>query len=226
MSKLFDELERIQRVADMIASGHSVLRDRYARYSVLLDLSILSISACVAALAFVDPVIAEKLAIPGLTPTMTIGCFGLLAFVLSLFQLRVDWKQRSEQHDQAVRSYATAKLEVSALLKSSSLPQADADRALLAYRALGDRLVPIPEREFSRLRHKHLRKIAISKLVERHPGTSLWIVKAKLWVADSLEALKKDTHRGNDPLSGDRSHLAPDDGVQNGSSHPDGSRKG
>jgi hypothetical protein len=120
-------------------------------------------------MGFVDPAIAIELAIRDLTPTVTIGIFGLVGFILLLFQLRVDWKQRSDPHDQTAKCYGVAKLKLRPVLMRDPIVDAEADRALRYYYALGERLVAVPERDFNRLRQRHLRKIEVSKTLELYP---------------------------------------------------------
>jgi|SRR5271169_2796439 len=185
------ELSRTLRVADMLTTCHSLLRDRYARLALILDLLILAASVWVTAMAFVDPEIAKRIAFPGFSPVMTIGLTAIFTVALSLFQLRVDWKQRSDRHNQAARAYAASKLELSAVLNDATANEHDGDGALRNYRFLGERYVAIPETSFNRLKRKHLIKVQISKEISNHPAAHIWAIRLRLWLTDTIKLLSK-----------------------------------
>jgi hypothetical protein len=50
--------------------------------------------------------------------------------------------------------------------------------------------VEIPERTFLPQKKRHLRKIAISRHLDSHPGSTLIIVKFKLWLRDNFSSGK------------------------------------
>jgi hypothetical protein len=58
---LRDELTRVRRVADMLCTGHAILRDRFARQALTVDVAVLGLSTWIVALAFVDPAINARL---------------------------------------------------------------------------------------------------------------------------------------------------------------------
>ena len=55
MESLREELEKVKRKSDMLATGHAHLKERYDRRAVLLDIAILALSLWLTAIAFVDP---------------------------------------------------------------------------------------------------------------------------------------------------------------------------
>jgi hypothetical protein len=78
------EIDRIRRVADMLCTGHAILRDRFARYALFLDLSILGLSLWLVALAFVAPQIEVDLTPFHLRKEIWIGLLSIGTFFLSL----------------------------------------------------------------------------------------------------------------------------------------------
>lgn len=179
-----EEVERALRISDMLTSCYSSLRDRYARRAILLDLAILVASVWLVAMAFVDPEIANHFLIPGLTATMTIGLLAILTFILSLFQLRTDWKYQAERFDQAARAYAASKAELRAARSGNPFDQQECQRALGNYQAIGQRVTAIPENTFNKLKKKHLSKIRISQLLDDHAGTSILLIRIRIWFVD------------------------------------------
>lgn len=121
---------------------------------------------------------------------MTIGLIGILTFILSLFQLRVDWKQRAERHEQAARAYAASRAELRRVSQNETATQ-DISVALDRYFALGDQVIPIPENDFNRLKRQHLIKVAISLETSKHPAACLPLVRLKFWLKDTKESLRE-----------------------------------
>jgi len=74
-----------------------------------LDITILCSSAWVAVLSLADPAYTKILTVRDLAPAEMIGIAGVLTFVLSIIQLRVDWKRLADRYAQAAVAYATAK---------------------------------------------------------------------------------------------------------------------
>ncbi len=79
-----EEIERIRRVSDLLCSGHAVLRDRFARRALLLDLSVLGLSTWLVALAFVEPRIGVRLTPFGWDSKLWAG---LLAVATSIYRI-------------------------------------------------------------------------------------------------------------------------------------------
>jgi hypothetical protein len=189
-SPLSEELQRCLRVADMMVTGHALLRDRYSRRALMLDMLILIASAWLTAMAFVNPEIARVIAFPGMSSGLTIGLLAVCTFALSLVQLRVDWKQQADRHERAARAFATSKSEIATLLYGASVTDHEAEIALTRYRSIGETHVPIPESQFNKLKKKHLMKILISREISRNPASSIWVIRLRRWVADNIAVIR------------------------------------
>ncbi len=178
------EIERIRRVADTLCTGHANLRDRYARYALLLDLSVMALATWLAALAFVQPRINARLTPPGFEPDIWGGLLAIAVLFLSIVQLRVDWKGRSDAHKRTLDVYAEVKREAGYLLASGSPLALDACRRVLARYDMASSVgVAIPE---------HKLKVALSKHLDTHPAASLLITRITFWLRDNFRA--KDRH--------------------------------
>lgn len=181
-----EELERCCRVADQMVTCHSVLRDNYGRMATVLDVTILVLTAWITATAFIDPEIAARLAIGSLSPTITIGIIATVTFCLSLFQLKVDWKQRSDRHAQAARAYAQVKFTLGRAMDEKVATQEEQKESLARYHSVGDQHVPIPDAKFNKLKQRHLMKVAVSKALSKNPGAPRILIWFKLRLVDSL----------------------------------------
>ncbi|WP_119300313.1 hypothetical protein [Dongia deserti] len=180
-----DEIERIKRVADTLCTGHAGLRDRYARRALLLDIAILALSAWLTALAFIDPHLNITLTPFGLDPQLWTGVVAFVTFLLSIVQLKTDWKARSDSHRRSLDVYAEVKREAGYLLASWSDDEAACRRVLARYDMASAVAVAIPESEFLRQKSRHKLKVEVSKYIDDHPGASIWLTRIKLWLRDN-----------------------------------------
>lgn len=180
------ELQRIRRVADTLCTGHANLRDRYTRRALVLDLAILGLSTWLVALAFVEPRINIKLTPFGWDGQVWVGVLGAATFFLALFQLKTDWKARADAHKRTLNLYAEVKREAGYLIASDKFDEQDWRRVLARYDMASAVGVELPEAEFLRQKQKHVMKVALSRHLDAHPGTSLPLARLKIWLRDNI----------------------------------------
>lgn len=171
-------LERFDRIIDMMRTMHSILRDRFQRYSLAVDMMILAGSVVLCATVFLDPVILNKLKIdPGFS-RIILGGTSVLIFLLSLVQLKVNWKQKSEMFGKSVETLCKLKSECDTMLKMSPLP---AEEVILGQcKTCGETLAKLPkirDRSFNSLKSKHKRKIELSKYIDTRPESPYWLTR-------------------------------------------------
>jgi hypothetical protein len=177
-----NEIERIMRVSDMLITGHSNLSERYDNRALALDCAILALSVWLTSVVFVEPKIGLTLTPFHLDPQIWIGVLGIFTLFLSVVQLRVDWKRRSDGHKRSAEMYAKVKSGCRYLLESKKLITRDDAQELLAHYDLSASLgSAIPEKEFLRQKSNHLTKIAISRFLDKHPAASVTLLKIRLW---------------------------------------------
>jgi hypothetical protein len=186
------ELDRIRRVADMLVTGHANLRDRYSRWATILDLAVMALSTWLTAVVFIEPRINLKLTPFGVDPQLWVGLLGVFTFFLSIVQLRVDWKGRSDAHKRSFDLYSEVKRECGYLLASQEALTADScQRVLSRYDLATEVGTHLPEREFLVQKRNHLRKIEISRRLDKHPSSSILLLRMKLWWLDNF--VRKDS---------------------------------
>ena len=143
------ELTRVRRVADMLTTAHAHLRDRFRLRAIALDLLILGLSTWLTGVVFVEPRIGLKLTPRSMDPQIWIGLLSIATFFLSVVQLRVDWKGRSDAHRRTFDLYAEVKRECGYLLASEDVLTRDkCQRVLARYDMATDVGCPLPERDF------------------------------------------------------------------------------
>ncbi|XHO74150.1 hypothetical protein BCC0238_003647 [Burkholderia gladioli] len=195
-----EALQRAMRVADQSCTAYSALRDRFRAWSTTLDLTILLISAWLVAMVFVQPAIAVELSPRGISKDIWLGLLSIGAFSLSLIQLQVDWKGRAQTYQQAAATLSAFVKEYRPL--ASEGESTIVGQALLRYQLITDALEPIPESQFLKLKKRHKLKVEVSRHLDTHPGTNIWLVRAVLWWRDNRATLRfpasdqhKDSHQ-------------------------------
>jgi len=186
MSKRADEISRQTRIIDMMISMHSILRDRFRRRALAVDLVVLVASACLLAVRFVDPAILQVLKVTPERARLVTGIVSVIVFLMSLVMLRVDWKERSSQHARAASALAGLKSRGRTL---GLTPNADYDVNAAEFlqdcaRTMAG-LIPIPESNFVRLKARHLQKRLLSEAIGANPGAPVFLVGLRLRIAAS-----------------------------------------
>jgi len=170
----------------MLCTGHAYLRDRFARRSLILDLLILAASTWLVALAFVDPLLNISLTPAGLEPRLWGGLVAVVTFFLSVLQLNVDWKMRSDAHKRSLDIYAEVKREAGYLLASSGeLDEPACRRVLERYDMASSVGVEIPESEFLHQKQRHKIKVRLSKYLDRYPSAWIPLTRIRFWFRDN-----------------------------------------
>jgi len=184
------ELDYYYRVVDQTISMHASLRDRYASWASLTDISLMALSGALVAMSLIDPA--------RLSPSITQPCaraimvaISFLVFVLSMVTWRVDWKAKASHHDLAIDRLA----KVKALCRSLKYEESPTpERITEVCKACAEALAApprIPERDFARLKAAHLVKVEVSSLLSDCPGSSIQLVRAALWVRGNLGVLRR-----------------------------------
>ncbi len=181
-----EELQRIRRVSDMLCTAHAGLQDKYARQALLAELITLATSTWLVALVFIERRINVHLTPAGLDPQVWIGLLSIATFFFTILQMRTDWRGRADAHGRSLEMYAEVKRECGYLLASgSTINQAECQRLLARYDMATDVGVKVPENAFLKYKKRHLTKVAVSKHLDAHPGTSMLLFRLRLWKRDN-----------------------------------------
>jgi hypothetical protein len=170
-----DEFDRMWRVVDQSLSAHAILRDRYRRCERSLTLLIVGLSIVATAFAFFTGNVTIAIWQWRLSLATGIGILTAAIFFLALAQLVLNWQRLAWAHEDAGRRLGDlkAKLRSAKVAGVASLSDTEA----LDLRALYDQtmadVVEIPENKFLPLKAKHHRKVAVSRLIDKHPGAPL-----------------------------------------------------
>jgi hypothetical protein len=191
------ELTRRARVSDLMLTAHSVLRERYAWRSLAFDVGLFAVATVLAATTFLDPAILRLVGLDPETWRITIGLLSVAVFFFSIVGLRVDWKERSAQHQQAVKSLADIKAKARELLVApADRSDAEVSEFLRASGFVTSELIPIPDAQFAALKARHHQKVELSRLVDSYPFAPQLILRWVFRWRDGRAALAKQGVRG------------------------------
>jgi hypothetical protein len=169
------DFDRRFRRIDMMITGHSVLRDRRRAWARLLTLSILGLSIVGLALAFVAD---REVTVSGLSARFQVwvGSISAAIFFLALIDLQVDWKGTARSHAEAADRLAELKAKFAGAQVDDTSAESEVDLQQEYERTMAA-IVPLPDRKFTRLKAKHLRKVEVSRILDTHPGTPVLVLQ-------------------------------------------------
>lgn len=180
------DFERQIKVIAMMLTAHSVLRDKYLGLSAFFENFLLVAAAILNAFVFIDaPYITKISHIGEEYQKLFIGIASIIVFAISIVLLQVKWKEKAENHRRATDTLFNL-LQQSRLINSMPdgiLKENDMEQFEKKYAIRLEGLVKIPDRKFNKLKLLHYKKRELSKLIEKYPGSLLFILKIKLFVS-------------------------------------------
>lgn len=177
-----NQIKKKTEVIDMMISAYSLLRDRYKAYSFYTDIFQLGISVILCATIFLDPQILSSLKISSDLVKIILGLCSILTFLFSLITLRANWNQLSEKYGQAAETLGKLKVDIFSLKELDiEKNQEKIIEKFNEYSWITNNIYKIPEKKFIKLKEKHLRKVELSKMLSRNPGSYLFILRGKLF---------------------------------------------
>jgi hypothetical protein len=189
-----DDLKKQAKVVDMMLTMHSILANRYHRRGQVLELSLLAVSTVLVALTFIDPQVLTYFNVSQETSRILIGICSILVFFLSVVSLIVDWKGKARQHREAFNTLVPHKSEWSEMIRSFDEYDSRARAEFVRESSLiiGN-LTPIPDARFNSLKARHHQKVMLSKMISRHPGSSVAMLRFLLWWRLNRRAFKSSS---------------------------------
>lgn len=186
------ELQRQYRVLKQTLSMHTMLRDRYASLSLGLDIVLLAGSLVLCGAAFVADDLLHGVGFTESVTKAVMGGASLLVFFAALLGLRVGWKGKAETHRHAVDRLSEVLSGFrEARQGDGSWQDTCADDLSRSYWSAMSNVTWIPSKSFDALKARHLRKVEISKLMDRSPGCPFCLVRFMvLWKA--IKSLWRD----------------------------------
>ncbi|MCE5187411.1 MAG: hypothetical protein LLF76_14925 [Planctomycetaceae bacterium] len=187
------ELSRQFGVIRQEIDMHATLRDNYHAKGLTLDLMLLVVSVLLTGASFVSKETFAAFGFADLFPLVQpiqSGC-SVTLLALSIGVFKVDYKERSTMHKEAVNKL-TQVLELYRRHHDSANDSwaEDAKEDLHeAYWNVHDCIVHIPTKKFNSLKARYKRKVEVSKLLDRYPHCPIWLMKGSLSVRYGIQFL-------------------------------------
>ncbi len=178
---LLKQLEKIRRKADQQATAHAWLRDRYQLvHSILSTVSLVTGVFLLAIVMATPDLIQRTIGIPSDWYQWFVAIFAAGSFSIVAVQLAWRLDAKATLHDQAVRHYTKVAYQASNSAKEpNGIAKDEVDEILEEYLDVRD-LPRIPESKFLKLKQWHLRKVRMSKELDKNPYESLRDMRQRL----------------------------------------------
>lgn len=179
--KLRQAVKDLRNKANMLSTCHSVLSDRYRMWNTVLMSVILSLSALEVGTAFIsDQFVKNTLNILPEALMWIKGVFAILLFAAGLLLSQWDLANKTADHRTGIKHYFATVNHARYLLDSETRITKEMLEDLRTRYADTEGLPKIPDAQFLKLKQHHLRKVAISRELEKTPHTPLRQIRNKL----------------------------------------------
>jgi len=203
------ELSRQFRVLDQTLSMHTMLRDRYARLALILDIMLLACSVTFCATTFARDEAFTKVGLSSQNVRYVLGIASVSAFFASLVALRVDWKGKSALHRDAVQRLTTVLALFRELHRDDGTwPQDRGAELHQAYWRAMNHIVEVPTGAFVGLKARHLRKVKVSKMLDSMPGCPVFVLRFIVLCRYMKKSWDKKAAIEQEPTDGSNSERA------------------
>jgi hypothetical protein len=147
----------------------------------MLTLGIMASSVILCACTFLPDDALGMVGLSSLGTKVVLGVFSSFILFLSIAELKVDWKERSGLYGEAAENVTGLKAKYRDVRNSSGQPSPEAMHELaIQYDSVMASLPAVPELQFAKLKAYHLKKRALSQMIDSKPGCPLWILRLKL----------------------------------------------
>ena len=193
---MISEVQRRRRIANMMITMHSILKDGYSRRAILLDFVIFLNSIIIAALTFVDPRILETVSWSPEIARIAVGILAILTFFAGVVAWRVNWKARADAHERAAAAYDTIMFRFREIVPETD--PYEIERTITRYEEISKNAISIPDSEFLSLKSRYLAKVRLSRILDRAPAAFLPLVILRLKLRHTIRAMKDRSDRNCD----------------------------
>ncbi len=187
------ELDRQFRVLKQSIAMHSMLRDKCTLLATIIDISLLAASVVFCATTFACDYISQRLGISEQVVSDMLGVVSVIAFFAVLVGMVLNWKGKATLHGEAAKTFTNAL----ALFRETRVDDLwPPEKSLVLSQTYWDAsgsTVPIPDKIFTTLKAKYLRKVEVSKTASRFPGCPLLLIRILVFCRSIYSLVKKHT---------------------------------
>lgn len=181
------QLKKMIGVVDQSITAHSMLKERFALQARVLDIALFLVSSFLTFLAIASHSVRSKAIPRWIDGELTLPVVAVIVFCGSLLQWHMGWKEKTALHSEAARILSQFKHELAKILGSGrEISEEELRIHIQNYQYIDQSKITLPEEEFLSLKKAHKEKVAVSKLLDTHPGALVWLVKLKLLLRDNF----------------------------------------
>ncbi len=188
-----EELDRQYRVLKQSIAMHSMLRDQYTRLAAVLDISLLAASVIFCATTFACEYISQRLGVPDQIVSDILGISSIIAFLAVLVGMVLNWKGKATLHGESAKTLTNALALFRETRIDDSWPTEKALVLSQTYWDASQSTVPIPDKRFTALKARYLRKVEVSKTASCCPGCPLFLIRILVFCRSICSLAKKQT---------------------------------
>lgn len=186
------ELTRQFRVLRQTLSIHTMLRDRYTKFALTVDIILLACAVVFCATTFARNEVFAFIGLAAENVRFILGIASILAFFASLVALRVGWKGKAALHQEAEQRLTNVlELFREICRDDETWPEDKSDDLHQAYWDAMKYNVDIPAKKFVGLKSRHMRKVQISKMLDDLPGCPVIVLRLILLFRSIKKAIRR-----------------------------------
>jgi hypothetical protein len=175
------EIKSLKDKANLLASMHSRMSDSYRFWHTTISSTILIFSTFLVGLTFLSDEFVEKSI--GLSPfavKWAIGITSILTFLGVLLLTEWGFQGKAVEHREAVRFYFRIVNKIRKWQDNAVVITSEMMEEIRSEYSQTQSIPKIPESQFLKLKQWHLRKVAMSREMDKNPFLSIQEIKRKV----------------------------------------------
>jgi hypothetical protein len=183
------ELHHQYRIMNMWLTIYQKLFTRYRLRAKIFELILLLCALLLCLTTFVDHKILQFILITSDKSQMILGFSSFALLIIALLSWVTNWKERAAYYGQAVDILCKTRIECGELLKLTITETEDFRTKSFIFSFLINNLPQITEKEFHRLKAFHKRQLEVDKMIDRYPGSSVWLLRGFIFFQANIHVL-------------------------------------
>ncbi|MDE2716883.1 MAG: hypothetical protein OXI33_07695 [Chloroflexota bacterium] len=192
------EVKRQFGVVDLMLSSHAILRDRYTRIGLVMSIGLIAMSLFLSVVALIDDAVFRQVGLDAAKTRILLAVPSIVILVVSITDLIVDWRSRGRRHGESAELLAQLKAKYRSKPWTEVYDQSIEMGLTDMYNRTMERLIPIPDRQFNRLKARHRFKQFLSQATDENPRAPVWFLRVVLRVKGAWAALRWKMEEKND----------------------------
>lgn len=180
------EMRRIYRLTDQQISAHNALAKRANTNNVIINLIAFATSIILAAATFADKGVILFFFHKTEDANVLIGTASLILFFMSSLNLFFGWSEKYSAHEATAKQLFELKQLCREELNGNILREDISELIKRRYELILSNAPNISDSVFLRLKAKHIRKIELSKYIDKNPFSFIFMIKIRFWISQNF----------------------------------------